>query len=161
VVPGVSTPVAGVLADAARAIGEEDKARSVRWWVDHLPRRLKPFQKRLAARLIDDGVLAEEHHKLLGLIPTTRLPERDHQPEAEVREQLKSVLLDERPPDEADAILAGFVGVIDLVAGLCASSDPRPRRRRRLDGPRHDRSRGRSSMGFRRHCFRMARWGQC
>ncbi len=115
VVPGEHSPAAGVLTEAAGAIGEELKPRSVRWWVDHLPRRLKPFQRRLATRLLDSGVLAEEHHKVLGIISTTRLPERDHQPEAQVRERLRAVLLDERPPDEDDAILAGFVNALDLV----------------------------------------------
>lgn len=52
---------------------------------------------------------------MLGLIPTTRLPEQDHRPEAEIRDRLWSVLLDERQPDEDDAILAGFVGTLDFV----------------------------------------------
>lgn len=126
---GAAAP-AGVLADSTAAIRDEAKRRDARWWVDHLPGRLKPFLPRLADRLVQTGVLTEEQHKVLGLFPTTRLPERDHRPEAEVRDRLRSVLLGDRAADEEDAILAGLAGALDLLGVVVDKSQRKDAARR-------------------------------
>jgi plasmid stability protein len=114
-----ATAPEGVLSEVATTIAEESRSRSPRWWVDHLPRRLKPFLPRLADRLVQAGVLTERHHKLLGLFSAApRFPERDHAPEAEVRERLRAVLVGERDPEADDAVLAGLAGAAGLVESV-------------------------------------------
>jgi Golgi phosphoprotein 3 GPP34 len=107
-----------VLRDAVAVIAAEDRPRDVRWWVDHLPSRLEPFLPRLAARLVDTGVLSQEQHKVLGIFPTTRLPERDHALEAQVRERLRAVLLGEVDADADDAELAAMVAALGVVGSV-------------------------------------------
>jgi hypothetical protein len=116
--PTDATPTDTILRDAVAEIAEESKPRDVRWWVDHLPSRLEPFLPRLAARLVESGVLSQEQHKVLGIFPQTRLPERDHAPEAQVRERLRAVLLGEVEAGADDAELAGMVAALGMVGGL-------------------------------------------
>jgi hypothetical protein len=126
--PGTLRP-SGILGDAMAAIEDETRARSLRWWVQHLPGRLKPFVPRLAERLVGAGVLAVEEHKLLGLFARTRLPERDHGPEGEIVQRLQAVLVDGRQPQGDDAVLAALVGATPLLDRLVARPD---RKRARL-----------------------------
>ncbi len=119
-----------MLGDAAKAVADELKPQGPRWWVDHLPGRMKPFLRRLAGRLIENGVLTQDQHKVLGMFATTRLPERDHAPEAEVRERLRAVLVGDIQPDTQDAILAGLLAALNLV-GAVVDSDQRKQAHRR------------------------------
>jgi hypothetical protein len=116
--PTDATPTDTILRDTVAEIADEAKPRDVRWWVDHLPSRLEPFLPRLAARLVESGVLSQEQHKVLGIFPQTRLPERDHTPEAQVRERLRAVLLGEAEADADDAELAAMVAALGMVGGL-------------------------------------------
>jgi hypothetical protein len=116
--PADTTPTDTVLRDAVAEIAEESKPRDARWWVDHLPSRLEPFLPRLAARLVESGVLSQEQHKVLGIFPQTRLPERDHTPEAQARERLLAVLLGEVEADADDAELAAMVAALGMVGGI-------------------------------------------
>jgi hypothetical protein len=111
-------PTDAVLRHAVAAVAGESKPRDVRWWVDHLPSRLQPFLPRVAARLVDTGVLAREQHKVLGIFPTTRLPERDHAPEAQLRERLRAVLLGEVEADADDAELVAMVDALGMVGSI-------------------------------------------
>lgn len=131
-VPHAAT-VGGVLDDAAAVIAGEPRVHDLRWWVKGLRGRLKPFVPRLAARLVQDGVLAAEQHKVLGLFPSTRLPERDHASEAEVDERLRQTLLGESPPDEDSAVLAGLVGAANLVGSVVEDRTRRKEAERRAE----------------------------
>jgi hypothetical protein len=131
--PAAGTAPDGVLSDVASTIAEEPKPRSPRWWVDHLPGRLKPFLPRLANRLVGAGVLTEEQHKLLGLFTSApRFPERDHAPAEEVRERLRAVLVGESSPQADDAVLAGLVGAAGLTQ-TAVGKDRRKQAQRRAE----------------------------
>ncbi len=121
----------GVLSDVTATIAEEPQPRSPRWWVDHLPGRLKPFLPRLAERLVQAGVLTEQQHKLLGLFSAApRFPERDHAPEEEVAERLCAVLVGERLPEWDDAVLAGLASAVGLVEAVVGKDDRQQAQRR-------------------------------
>lgn len=129
--PGGAAP-SGVLADAREAIAAEHRERDLRWWVAHLPGRMKPFVPRLAARLIGAGVLAEERHTVLGLFSRTRMPERDHAAEAQIVHRLRTVLLGAPPSGLDEAVLAALVGASDLIDVVVDKPD-RDRARRRAE----------------------------
>ena len=119
------------LLDAAHAaIAASGKARDAKGWVGRLPKELKPFKERVAERLVEQGVLGEERKKLLGLFPTTRFPEADPGPERELRERLRAVLLGQREPTAAEAMLVALLVPYDLAGRLVDREDRKEARRR-------------------------------
>jgi plasmid stability protein len=129
-----ATAPEGVLNQVTVTIAEEPTSRSPRWWVDHLPGRLQPLLPRLADRLVQAGVLTEQHHKLLGLFAAApRFPEHDHVPEAEVRERLRAVLLGERSPEPDDAVLASLAGAVGLIETVVGKEDRQQAQRRAVE----------------------------
>jgi hypothetical protein len=114
-----------VLAAAHAALAEDDKRRDAGGWVGRLPTALKPLRERIAAGLVERGVLSEERRKVLGLFNTTRFPEADPEPERELRERLRAVLLSERQPTPEDAQLIALLDHYDMVGGLA----PKDRRK--------------------------------
>ena len=75
--PAGATPPHGVLADALRVVQASSTPRDAGHWLRKLTDELKPIKGRVAARLVDRGVLTEQRHKVLGLFGTDRYPEAD------------------------------------------------------------------------------------
>jgi len=119
-----------MLRDAHAAIAEAGKRRSAEGWVSRLPRELKPLRTRLARGLVERGVLAEEHRKLLGLVPTTRFPEADPGPERELRARLREVLVAGREPTEPEALLVGLLEPLELIANVVERDERHAARKR-------------------------------
>jgi Golgi phosphoprotein 3 (GPP34) len=120
-----AAPEHPLLAAAHAAIGGSDKLRDAKGWVGRLPKELKPLRERTAERLVEHGVLGEQRRKLLGIIPSTRFPQADPEPERELRERLRAILLTERQPTPQDAMLIALLIPYDHVGQLV----PRDRRK--------------------------------
>jgi hypothetical protein len=114
-----------LLAVAHAAIAASEKQRDAKGWVGSLPKELKPLRERTAERLVENGVLTEERRKLLKIFPTKRFPQSDPEPERDLRERLRAVLLTERQPTPQDAMLIALLQPYDLVKKLV----PRERRK--------------------------------
>jgi hypothetical protein len=123
-------PADELLRDAHAAIRGSSESRSARAWVQRLPRELKPLRQRLARGLAQRGILAEQHHKLLGIVPSTRFPTIDPGPEQELRARLRDVLLGDREPTEQEALLVGLLEPLGLIGSL-VSRDQRTAARTR------------------------------
>lgn len=119
-----------LLRDAHAVIAGSDKRRTAKGWVSRLPRDLKPLRTRLARGLVERGILAEEHSKLLGLLPTTRFPEADPGPERELRARLREVLVAGREPTEQEALLVGLLEPLDMIGNLVERDERRAARKR-------------------------------
>ena len=104
-----------LLAAIHAEIAREERARKPKHWVDRLPGKLKPFRELAARRLVEEGVLGEEHRKVLGLFPSTRFPERDGAPEARLRSALHDVLVTGREPTPQEASLIAVLRALDVV----------------------------------------------
>jgi hypothetical protein len=118
-------PADPLLADALAELRASEKPRDARYWVEKLPGRLKPFKERVAARLVDRGVLSLERRKTLGVFARTRMPEAEGSLEDALRARLNAVLLDGRQPEPRTALLVGLLRPNDMVAKLV----PRDRRK--------------------------------
>jgi hypothetical protein len=121
-----------LLAAAHAAIAADDKRRDAKGWVGRLPKELKPLRERVAARLVEHGILSEQRRKVLGLFPSTRFPEADPAAETALRERLRAVLQTERQPTPQDAMLVGLLRPYDLVRKL-VPKDRRKDAERRAD----------------------------
>lgn len=115
VAAGGPPPAEPLPAEALAEIAASERPRGAKHWVGQLPKRLKPLRGRVADRLVSRGVLEEQRHKVMGLIPTTRYPERDPGPERALRERLRAALLEDREPDERTALLIGLLHPLHLV----------------------------------------------
>lgn len=71
--------------------------------------------ERVASGLVERGVLDEQRGKVLGLFKSVRFPERDPEPERELRARLRRVLVDGEEPDERTALLLMLLVPLDMV----------------------------------------------
>lgn len=118
-----ATPLGDEELDAALArIAGEPRERKPEWWVQKF--HSAKLRKRLLSRLAERGVLREEQHKILGIFPSTRYPERDPSIEQGIRERVQSVLSG-TDPDERIAVLVAVLHAakIDRKAFPDASGD--------------------------------------
>lgn len=125
-----STPGDGILGEVAAVIAGESKPRTTRWWIEQLPGKFAPFLPRLAHPLVEKGILSEEHKRILGLIATTRFPQRESAPATAVRERLHEVLLGRREPELSDAMLASMLDALDALRVVVAKGELRQARSR-------------------------------
>jgi len=117
-----------VLDEALDRIAGDDKARKPAAWI---PRLTKGLRKRLLAELVSKGAVSVDERRILGLFSHTRHPAQDPAIEQEVRDRLRATLLDDAPPDERTAALAGVIQAADL-EGLLLSRDERKVAKARL-----------------------------
>lgn len=83
----------------------------------------KGLKDRLLQRLAAEGMLTAQRGKLLGLIPTTRWPASDPEPENEVRARLWRVLVDGDEPDPRTAALVSVLSATDVVTTVLPGTD--------------------------------------
>jgi hypothetical protein len=118
---GDARPSSPALAAAWDVVHSED--RSIKHWVNKLPGKLKPIRGTVASGLVERGVLDEQRHKRLGLFPSVRYPALDPRPEAELRAQLRAVLVDGAEPSPYIASLLGLLVPLDLVKRVVDRSE--------------------------------------
>ncbi len=128
--PPAGAPPAAVLEDALTIIQTSDKPRSARHWVGKLPGKLKPIKGRVAARLVERGVLSEDRHKVLGLFGVDRWPEADPEPERALRERLRAELTGAAEVSERTALLTPLLRATDLVGKVVAKDERKDAKRR-------------------------------
>jgi hypothetical protein len=100
-----------VLDLALSRIAGDDKRRKPASWI---PKLTGGLRKRLLAELVLEGTVSTSDGKVLGLIPRTRHPARDPKVEREVRDRLRTALLDAARADERTAALAMVIQAADL-----------------------------------------------
>ena len=107
-----------LLVSAHAELLQSDKPRTAQHWVNRLPIALKPLRLQVGQSLVERGVLAEQHQKVLGLFPTTSWPEVDPAPERELHHRLTGVLVEDAEPDPRTALLVSLLRALGLVRGL-------------------------------------------
>ncbi|MEQ3553595.1 GPP34 family phosphoprotein [Pseudonocardia nematodicida] len=91
--------------------------------VQALLTELGDLWKVLTDRLVERGLVRREKRKLLGLIPTTRLPSTASRHETELRQRVVDVLENGAEPDAHTAAVIGLISA----SGTLPSLHPRPR----------------------------------
>jgi hypothetical protein len=119
-----------VLRDVYAKIRGSSKPRNAEGWVEHLPRELKPLRQRIARRLVQRGILSEEHSEMLGILTTTRFSTVDPAPERNLRERLEEVLHGDREPSEEEALLVGLLERLGLIDSIVPKGPRRDARER-------------------------------
>ncbi|MFC4786903.1 GOLPH3/VPS74 family protein [Nocardioides sp. MAHUQ-72] len=97
-----------LLAEALATVAEKQRPAQ-----DLVVRLGKGLRGRLAARLVERGILERHDSRALGLFPRKRWPTRDAGPELRVRAALTAVLVQGARPDERTAALVALLAAID------------------------------------------------
>jgi Golgi phosphoprotein 3 len=124
--PTAEPPPAGLLGDALAVIRDAGEPHGAKHWVRRLPRELKPLRGRVAQRLVERGVLADERRKVLGLVSIQRYPEADPEPERALRERLRSELTGGGDVSPRTALLVPLLSAYRLVGGIVGKADRKP-----------------------------------
>ncbi|MFI7101811.1 GPP34 family phosphoprotein [Streptomyces sp. NPDC050161] len=101
---GMAHPEVEALAARIRA---DSRARKPKWWVEKAESR--EVNARLLAGLAKQGVLVEETHRVLGLVPVSHWADRDPEVTSEVRERLAQAMAG----GPVEARTAALVALID------------------------------------------------
>ena len=119
-----------LLDEATAVIGSANRPRDAKHWVSNLNGKLKRHERRLEDRLVSRGVLRRDERKLLWLIPDNRYPTVDPGPEADVRQRIRAVLLQDAEPDARTAVLISLAKACEVLDPLLASDERRAAKQR-------------------------------
>jgi hypothetical protein len=128
-VEGHPRPTHPVLAQALDAVATRRQHRP-KAWVSRLARTAR---RDLLAGLVEAGILTEERHRILGILPRLRHPMADTADPAARDEplgRLRAAVLDGAVPRPRTAALAGMVSAAGLDRAVFPDADRRAVRRR-------------------------------
>jgi hypothetical protein len=135
-VPGTASPTGDTLLDEVLAeVRAEQRPRTLKWWVNRLASRHRgrqPVRDRLLDQLTDQGVLASDERRLLGLVPVATHRVADAATAERARAAIGEVLLGRQAPDERTAALVALLQVSGLV-DVCVPDAERRQARRRAE----------------------------
>jgi golgi phosphoprotein 3 len=112
------SPVEGTPFEAIRALLREKPGKNVRHWVERLPRKLRDLRQQWLDALVARGTLEHRESKVLFIFPVQRYPERDGQPERDIRARIDAVLLHGNAPDARTAMLIQLAGACRLLRAM-------------------------------------------
>lgn len=119
-----------LLAECWAQVRDAKRPRTARDWVSRLAgtRRLK---HRVAAPLVERGILAEDERKLLFLFPQTVYPEADGRPEDAILRRLeRAVFSDSAEVDPRTTVLLALADATRLLQRSFGAKALKPRRQR-------------------------------
>jgi Golgi phosphoprotein 3 len=103
-----------ILDEALAKIKASQKSRKAKHWVSKLA-GIKKMKERLLDRLVNEGILRREEHRILRVISTKRYPTAYSGPEMKLRGRIRSVVLDGKTPDERTVIIISLLSACKLV----------------------------------------------
>lgn len=116
-------PTGDQVLDTALAWIESEPPKPAKWWVRQLGKRA--LHDGVVAQLVQRGVLAEEKHRTLLVFTTTRHPERDGLPRAQVRQAVDEVLAGRAAPSSSIAAVIGLLDATDTLRSEFGRVDKR------------------------------------
>ena len=111
-------PVEGTPFESIRALLRETPGKKIRYWVQRLPRKLRDLRQQWLDALVARGTLEHRESRVLFIFPVQRYPERDGQPERDIRARIDAVLLHGNTPDPRTAMLIQLAGACRLLRAM-------------------------------------------
>ena len=100
------------------------------YWVSTFSETIKKLEKRLAGRLVDQGVLRKEEKRFLGVVPYEAYPAQDASARFWIKQHLRSVALGGEAPDAHTAVLLSLVCTCDLLERVFTRDELKTARRK-------------------------------
>ena len=110
-----------------QASGRHHKAT---YWVSTFSDYIKKLEKRLANRLVDQGVLRKEEKRFLGVVPYEAFPALDASARFWIKQHLRSVVLGGETPDAHTATLLSLMRACDLLGRVFTRDELKMARRK-------------------------------
>jgi golgi phosphoprotein 3 len=111
-----------LLNDALKLIRQSERDRKAKHWINYLSRKIK-IKDQLLERLIKQGILCREEHKILWVFNANRYPTKDTKAELEVRSIIRDVVLKNQQPSERTVVLLALVQACSLVSEVFDKED--------------------------------------
>ncbi|MGE3910793.1 MAG: GPP34 family phosphoprotein [Chloroflexota bacterium] len=128
----VPTPTGyDVLDDVLQRIAEADRPRMASYWVGRLAGRMPRLKDQVLDLLLARGVLERRERRIFWIFKSVTFPLMDVATEQQIRERVRSVLVQRQQPDPRTAALLGLIRACNLADQICAVHE-RPRVHQRL-----------------------------
>lgn len=101
--------------EAMELIFAASKPKNANYWVRHIARKIKKIDARVFSTLVEKGILTKVEKHFLWVIPYSRYPERDPQPERLVRDKLYDAIRGRIDADERLLALLSLVNACGLL----------------------------------------------
>ena len=119
-------PTGEPLLDATLAqVANEPGARSTASWLDRLRGEGPRIRAEAIARLIERGVLRQEHSRLLWVFESRRYPLLDGKQQQEVKLRIAKLLLSDEIPDARDAMITALAEACGLLRRVFSEQELR------------------------------------
>lgn len=122
-----------ILDDALSLIIENNKLHDAKYWVQKLYSKISDLQERIANNLVSKKILTKEKHSFMWIINYNRYPTHDLNPENNVRESIKSIVLKRADANEEDLALISLVQACELTNEIFDKSDRKRAKKRMKD----------------------------
>ncbi|MEQ8705891.1 MAG: GPP34 family phosphoprotein [Phaeodactylibacter sp.] len=115
-------------------IGKRKKPERVSNWIHLCVERLGKLRQLTVDKLVADGTLAQTEGKILWVFSVDRYPTQNPQPENELRQRLKALMLDESTePDQKERMLLTILLKCELYAEMVEGKQQRKTAKGRLE----------------------------
>jgi len=119
-----STPTGNSFFDEVlKIIVDSGKKKDTKYWLLKITDKIKNSKEKTLQYLVKSNVLKEEKYKVLSLIPKTKYPTINPEPEKELRSRIKKFILHHENPDEKNVALLSLVQVTRLLEDLFEKSE--------------------------------------
>ncbi len=112
-----------ILDDALAIIENSKKQHDAKHWVTALHSKVKRLRDRLEERLVSQGILRKDEHRVLFLFPFERYPTADPSVERGLRDQVRVVFLENETPDARIVVLISLLKSCNLLDGLFSKEE--------------------------------------
>lgn len=120
-----------ILDEVSLWISQADRPRMPSYWVGRLAGRMPRLKDRLLEQLVAKGILERRERRILWIFPSRSFTLADAAAEQQVRNRIRSVVLDGQEPDQRTAALIGLIRACNLIDELFAPHE-RPQAHRRI-----------------------------
>jgi len=118
-----------LLNEGLERIQASERHHKARYWVCTFSETIKKLEKRLAYRLVDQGVLRKEEKRFLGVVPYEAYPALDASARFWIKQHLRSVVLGGEGLDAHTAALLSLVKACDLLGRVFTTDELKIARR--------------------------------
>jgi len=111
----ISTATTGneILDEALAMVAQSKKDRKLDHWIGKLS-GMKDLRNRLLDRLVQEGILRRDEHRVLWVFPSHRYPTQEASPELLIRERIRAVILYDTEPDARTSMLISLANACEL-----------------------------------------------